>query len=769
MTAPVAPQMLGIAPEQPPQAGARSTILGEDTPKSQASIVSDPLAPPPPPIDKIRGKNYPTPEAPAGAKSEFIKRLLRDTEPEWLARVKQLSYGLLMANGKQHIGWSNRTRRWDELPLGENETRVTLNHIRPILRARTNRLLPSRLDWQVIPDSNDYDARDTATVGERWLDAMRDRVELLRQVDIALELAYCGGVAFMKSFWNPTIGAPKPAQLMVVENTPQPVVDPETGEPLVDEMTGEPITQMAPTPVLRYINAEGQPVETPNEAMWYRPGDTDIAVKTLFTVRWNPDATGWSPGDGLRWVVDHEPVPVAVARERYPDIADKIVPTTDTQQALTLYRLAAMSSVRSPDKTAPTSGATAKNDEWTTVTEYWELPSQYYPNGRLIVFVGEVEAGDGEFPDGVFPYEPVYDEPVPFTPGGRGCVNDLVGPQMIVNEVYASVVAAMRLQGLGQWVTFNYPGVPEMISQQHGAILRLPKRLAAQGVRNVMMPLEHAPVPGDRVQILEIARETMYQVGAFHEITRGQTPPGVDSGVAVRALSEREDGQLKRAQNALRSSIVGVGRTQMKIAKARYAEGDERWLPVDRPDLGFMVESATGAKLPDPDRMIITLQGFRPQSQDELRAEIKEAMAAGWVAPAQGLKMLELGRGIQSTYASEQRHYARARMENLAMERGAVQQIPQLGPEGEPLLDPAFGTPMMQCVNSETGEPLLLDIDDHIQHMAVHEEIVLDPSKPVEVRTIAYQHYMEHKNIAFPPVPPAPPAAPGDAPPDQPL
>lgn len=753
MTLPMAPQ---VSPEQPEPQGPQATKLTEQSPASNR-IDSNPLAQPMPPMAIVRGKLYPEPTATAGAKLEYIKRELAKTEAEHLARAKALAFHMLLSNGKQHVSFSNKSRRWEEAPLLENETRVTLNMIRPILRARTNRLLPKNFDWQVTPDSNDYDARDNAKVAERFLNGMRDRTQLVRITDIGLELAYCGGVGFFKSFWNPTIGSPRPAQLAFVENLPQPVLD-EQGQPIPGP-DGQPLTQVVPTPVMRYVDENGQPVpdDDPQKAYWFRPGDTDLALRTLFTVRWNPEATGWSPSEGLRYLIDQEAVPLSVARERYPEFATKITVSGDASAVLTYQRMAALSSLRSPDRTTPATGATATLDEYTVVTEYWELPSEYFKNGRLIVFVGDVEVGDGDFPDNVFPFEPLYDEPVPLSPSGRGCVTDLVAPQQIVNEVYASLVAAMRMQGLGQWIGPNVPGMPELITSQHGQVVRVPlKALQGRSIRDVVMPLEHPQIPTDRREIMQMAQETMYQVGAFHEITRGQTPPGVDSGVAVRALAEREDGQLARAKTALQNSLVNVGRQQLKIAKSRYVAGDERWLPVDRPDLGYQIESVDGAKLPDPERLLISVSGFTPRTQEELRADIKEAMLNGWLTPAQGLKSLDLGRGVESAFASEQRHYVKARMHNIWIERGEVQQVPLTGPDGQPVPDPETLEPMMQWVGPD-GLPLMLPtIDDHAIHMSVLEELILDLTKPAEVRQTALGCYTEHEQFLFSPPAPKP-------------
>ena len=751
MTVPLSPQQIASRPPVPGMPNAQSperTRAAGPSPGGQQMPLPqpEPLMPPPPPIEEVRGKQYPDEDASDGQKVEFLKKVSSDNDTGFIARAKTMSYNLLMAAGKQHISWSTRTKRFEALPLDPNETRVTVNYIRPILRARTNRLLPTRLDWQIVPDSNDYDARDMAEVGERWLDYMTERTQLLQKTDLALELSYCGGVSFLKSFWNGAIGEPKAATQMQVELTEVPVLNPDTGEPVTRE-DGSPVLQVEPQAVERFVNSAGEVVENEQDAHWFRSGDTDIALRSLFNVRWNPDAQGFTAGEGLRWVVDEDRIPVEVARERYPEIAKKIVADGDNTALGTYESLARDANLRSPEaRTTGGSRNRTNTGETVRVVEYWELPSPYFEAGRCMVMVGNVLAYDGDYPDGVFPYDPIYDEPAALSPGGRGVVLDLTGPQSIINELYGSHVAAARMSGLGQFLTFNFPGVPELVTHQHGAVLRLPRRMMA-GNRNpaeLFRPLEHPPLPADRFQLLEFCRQTMYQLGAFHEVTRGQVPPGVTSGVAVRALSEREDGMLKRASDALRTSLVRVARTQLAIARIKDDPDSTRWLPVDRPDLGYQIQQASGAKLPDPERIRLTLEGFKPRNEAEMRADTMEALQAGLIAPQTALKVFDLGRGVKGVHQSEQRHYAKARAINLAIEEGRVQLGPLTDENGQPIFDPDTQEPLLQSqwvtVGDGTAQPepcVLASIDDHVTHLSVLQELALDTSKPFKARQLA--------------------------------
>jgi hypothetical protein len=700
-----------------------------------------PLAPPPPSLAVVRGEAYPGPTATEGQKLVWVRGLLAATDAEHLQRCRKASFNLLQSHGRQYLAWSKKSKHWEETPVDPNEVRVTMNYIRPILRARTRRLLPTRIDYQITPDSSSADARDKAIVGERFLAAQYARLDLHQRIDQALELAFCSGLCFLQPFWNPTTGAAIPAQLYL----DIPATD-EQGQPVVDAM-GQPVTQQQ----LVYVNAEGQPVETADEAFWFRPGDVDVSVRSVFNVRWNPEAKGFTQGEGLRWLIDMEPIPVADARLQFPEYATKIQPTAAADAYLTYERLGAAASQGRTQVATSTTNSQSLDGATTMLVRYWELPTPHFPSGRLIVCAGDCVVYDGDFPNGgILPYIPIYDEPAPLTAGGRASVDDMVGPQAVINEQWGAILRASRLVGVGQFVTIQAPGMPDRVTNEDGAIISLPNRIVAgRKIGDVFQKLDQTSVPSDRWQVIEQAERALYNVGSYHEVSRGQTPPGVDSGIAVRLLTEAEEGQMAKSIAALRASLVQLGRQLLSIARWGYQPGDTRWIPVDRPDLGFQIEEVDGAKLPDPERAMLSLDGFRAQSEAEQRAEIKEAVSLGMLSPQEARRSLDLKRGTSSLMDSESRHYARARQINLWIERGEVQVVPVLDPTGQPMPDPKMnGTmPLMQTV-APSGLPIVNpDVDRHELHLLVLEELILDETKAPPVRAVAQQVFSERLEI----------------------
>jgi hypothetical protein len=704
------------------------------------------------PLKEIFGGEYPAPEDAEGAKVRWMDRLKEDTEADQLAHYRQAAKNLLYANGRQHLAWNKKRASWDDLPVETGEARATWNLIRPILRSRTQRLLSAKVTFAASPESNSFEARDRANAAVSFFQARYRGTGMEDVFEQGLELAFSAGCAALKSFWNPALGPLKAATMMLPTQVP---AGPESGLP-PDDGFGNPtmVTEYVET----FINRQGQPVATEAEAYHYRPGDTDTALRTIFHFRCNAEARGFRPQDGLRWLLDEEMVPLSVAKQRYPEHAQRMKAGSGGHtSALTYERMAAGSAVQKQANRATSPQAEARSgtrDDLILLREWWQLPdADYFPGGRLVVAAGEIVVYDGPFPQAVFPYVGLYDEPAPLTWRGRASVNDMLSPQDSLNRQMTAIVREMDLAGAGQYVAWDLPGLPGQITAEYGSVIKVPLRTQVSGksLRDVFTRLDPPAAPPDRERIIQLSTQALYSVGAFHEVTQGRTPPGVDSGVAIKYLLEQEQGQLLKASRALKKAHIEWARCQLAIARWGYGEDETRWIPVDRPDLGVMLEELNGVDLPDPDTLNIELENFQPTSQADHRSDVKEGMEKGYIDPGRGLQLLDLGQGLNPLFASQTRHYARARRENLAIERGAFAVQP-----GLPLLDPATGGPAVDPMGQPAmspdvlihadGTPFLLAQDDDPQiHMLVLDEIILDDTKPWPVRQAAMLHKDEHR------------------------
>lgn len=648
-----------------------------------------------------------------------------------MARYKQATHNLLYYGGRQWIDWVKSERTYKDLPNPAGEPRSTLNYIEPILHSRVARLTSSSLSWRVVPETNSYEEKDRGKVAVDFLNATWKRTDMDFKVQRSLLISFCAGVMAFKSFWNKSIGRATPATKFFPQD-PKVETDAEGNQKIVPQQ-----------PIQRYVDLNGQPVATEDLAAKIRPGDTDTAVRTIFNLRLNPEAQGWTVAEGLRWCIDSEVVPISTAREMFPAIADQIRQMESTETSLTYERIA-QGTVRGGTSTSAnpfvgkqSSGNTA--NEMAVIREYWEMPSDFFKEGRLIVTVGGAVPYDGAFPDAIFPYSPLFDTPGTFTPYGRPSVNTMISPQNVINRQWSAIVASSDADGIGRYVSWAIPGVPDQITSNSNRVIQVPMRTNAANrpISDIFQRLQPGQVSSDRWQLIAEAKTALFDVGAFHEVTRGQIPPGLDSGVAIERLLESEAGSLKGAVDALKRTHLTWARHQLTIAKRNYGADETRWIPVDRPDLDYMVESVTGEKLPDPETLTIELENFRPQSEAAMRAEVKELMQLGVLDPKTGLKMMDMGRGLDAAFATQTRHYSRARKENLCIQRQDV--VEKMDPKGFPVL-----------LHPEDGSPFLLpQDDDHAIHIDVHNEIALDDSQPWPVRQVMLMHIASHRQAVM--------------------
>lgn len=692
-----------------------------------------------------RGGSYPALDAPPDKKRQYVQTILDDGELDALLRYKRATQCLLFADGRQHIDWTTRDKLWRDLPTPDGRIFATMNYVRPILRSRMQRMVSAELLWRAIPKGNDYASRDQATTAANLLKSRWEKEEMDAKVRAGLWLSFNSCLAILKTFWNPTIGNLTAATLML----PHPQTGQLTEYPV--DRTGNPLH-----------DENGNPAPDDADGVYrYRPGDVDTALRTIFNVRVNPDAWGFDPTEGMRYITDSDLVPISVVKERYGDRAKNVSGIDGNASGRNYERiiksLSAAVGGTPPGGDFTGSRAQSGDKDNTLLSEYWEAPSDYLPEGRLIVIAGGQllypQPGEKEgLPDGFVPFVPLYDERRPFDWTGRGTTEDLLTPQKVINRQWEAELEEQMRHGVGQWIMWGIPGLSNQITNLSGGHIELPttSALANRPIGDVIQRVQPPGFDAARWRMIEEAKSTMFDIGAFHEIQRGQVPPGVDSGVAVQYLQEAENAQLHDPVRNLKRSCISWGRHQLKMAVRRYGDNEVRWIPVHRPDLGFMVEGVKGINLPDPDDIDIDLEGFRPTSQAAQRQEVLDLMEKfpDQFPFREGLKMMDLGRGIEGAFETQTRHYARARRENLLIERGQFTRIPLNAQNPD---DPTSGAPTAglgyAIVHPDKSPFLLPADDDHQVHIGIHQDVALDDTLPWATRSAMLLHIAEHRTM----------------------
>ncbi len=674
-----------------------------------------------------RGLTYPKIGDKSGAMT-YVKSLFRQGEPDMLARAHEAMLNMRFEDGDQWLDWNSKDALWRDMPNPDGRVRHKENLIKPVLRARSHRLLSSEIVFSATPTSNASRDIDRARISERWLNSHWEDGQMNSLIGKAVNQTFTAGGVLIKQFWNGEIGALQAAKIVLehpLEGKPMEYLVRPDGTPIASETTGDP-------------------VQDTDEALMYRPGDVDHAIRTVFDITPNPEATGMKASDGFRWLIDTTVMPVHVARERYkrPDI----MPDDTDGHHIMRFKKFATSRVGGGRSHVPSNRgagssvngqATALHEEQhTTVHEYWEVPSAMVPDGRLTILAGRIVVFDGNLPQGFVPYVDLDDEDDPFNFWGRPVVRDLVPPQKVLNQQWSLILEELERTGIGQWAAFDIPGLADQIGNEHGAILKIPWRAALQGrsITNIITRMQNAKPPTDRYNLIEMSRRSIFDIGAFHEISRGSVPPGVASGIAVQLLQESENQQLSTAIRGIRDSLIRIALQSLRVAKWGYGEFEDRWINSSRDDLDFMLDSIRGGDIAVAGELSIDLRGFRPQSRAALNAEVRELMQIGALAPEQGLKLLDMGRGMKAMFASEGKHWSRARFINKQIVDGAYG-----------IFEDEQGVPHL--IDGDGGPFMLAEFDDHAIHLEVLNELILDDSRPVRVRQAAMVVAVERRLV----------------------
>lgn len=178
-----------------------------------------------------------------------------------------------------------------------------------------------------------------------------------------------------------------------------------------------------------------------------------------------------------------------------------------------------------------------------------------YPRGRVIISAPELdlvlEDKENPYNSGRFPFFLFKDIDVPFQFWGEGEVKWLLSPQQQVNDLYNQVIDNAKTTANAQWVIDKNAGIPKgQITNRPGLIIR--KNPGTDIHR------ENPPAMPMYVQnMIETLKVDMEVISGIHDVTRGETPTGIQSAAAIQALQEAAQTRV-RLKVTLHENSLGV-------------------------------------------------------------------------------------------------------------------------------------------------------------------------------------------------------------------
>lgn len=180
-----------------------------------------------------------------------------------------------------------------------------------------------------------------------------------------------------------------------------------------------------------------------------------------------------------------------------------------------------------------------------------------YPNGRKIVIAGGQLLEDMENPyiDGKFPYTKLISSSLPREFWGQGEVEQLKGPQQILNKLMSYALDVLSLMGNPVWKNPTGSGVfSETLTNQPGLVI---DHIDGFEPRREM----GADVQPSIFQAFDRMRDVFDQISGIHEVTRGAEPRNA-SGVAIDALQEAAQTKLRLLGRNIEAWLTKAGQQQ---------------------------------------------------------------------------------------------------------------------------------------------------------------------------------------------------------------
>lgn len=651
----------------------------------------------------------------------------------------------LMLDGTQWLTYEGsretggQWRRLQPSPQNDYIPRPVTNYLFDAYQTLKGYILKNKPRITVRPNTQQCRDKTAAKIAELVANTNFERLQEVDNYEYALSCLITYGTVFKKDYWDQSY-----TSLVEVPRMEQrPVVDPATGLPTgqteevqaVDPLTGNPVFDKMPL------------------------GDVNTAVVEPFRICLDPLASNlhdirWIMEYSIRplsWIVENYDKPVqdaepqfdeegeelpAPQQEGYTGEAKLVEPETDLASGMRRYfnlksSAGVKTSLSTGIGTASTSGDTNMVDEAAVVKEYYERPTQKYPNGRLIVVANGklLYAGDSPYSGPEqgdwHPYSACRWEIVPARFWGKSPFDDASEIQKHVNTIDSVIILNRKTMAIPQKLVPR--GTMANNDQWTG---RPGQKLPYTPGPNGEKP-ETIPAAGLDAQVFEERSQKVEDIknitGAI-DILKGDRPPGVTAFSALNLLFEVGAGKLFPVADRWKRFIESSEKKKLKLIAKKYRE--------PRPEFIQRLQSMNTELTVDQIKDFVGKDLY-----DNCNVIIDPASAVPRMKAAEQAKLMELAQtGVLNLQDPANRSEFLQRMDILGFDSGYGKDATRADYENS-ILD--------ELANSPDGmRPVVLDADNHDIHIALHQDRQKEPSfleLPFAVQQAYAEHILQHE------------------------
>lgn len=342
--------------------------------------------------------------------------------------------------------------------------------------------------------------------------------------------------------------------------------------------------------------------------------------------------------------------------------------------------------------------------------EVWVKPGQIslFPNGAMFTVVGDdiVEGSEGwPYDHGQYPFAK-FDH----IPTGKfycdSTIDDLIPLQREYNRTRGQIIEAKNRMAKPNLVAERGAVNPSEITTEPGQVIQYTPGFQPP------QPLPMVNLPSYVLQELDRILLDINDISGQHEISKGQTPPGVTAATAINFLQEQDESMLSHTFASVEEGLEKVAFQTLSLAVQFW--DTRRTIKVVGVDGSFDALAFKGSDLRGNTDIRVEAGSALPTSKAAKQAFIMDLMKMGFIDPATGLEVMEMG-GIAKIYEAVQVDVRQAQRENLKMaalvddDIAQFQQIQQVS----------------QMVGDTTTPQLLVPVnsfDNHAVHIEIHNK-----------------------------------------------
>lgn len=294
-----------------------------------------------------------------------------------------------------------------------------------------------------------------------------------------------------------------------------------------------------------------------------------------------------------------------------------------------------------------------------------------FPNGRKIVHANGILLEDGENPyiDGKFPYARGQDHIRAREFWGMGEVEQLRGPQDMINKIISYTMDVLILMGNPIWIVDNDSGVDtDNVVNQPGLVVEKNPDTEVRREQGVNLQPFILQTYDRLVQAFE-------QISGVNDVSRGVSPSSNSSGVAIEMLQEATQTKLRLKSRNIEAWLTQVG--QQHVARILQYYSIPRIIRLTGDDnAGRFFKVAIDEKIDEENnaRTVMTLQEFSTNEETnqiastdpreiEAKGNLDVIITTGTTLPfakaqreAQAANLLERGIYDEADYLEDIQH-----------------------------------------------------------------------------------------------------------------